>query len=83
MTDIDAITSKIRQLPEPLVKEVEDFVDFLHEKHGNAPDNTEMSVAHPAMSAFGLWRDSSELDDLIERIYENRQTQSSRPKVSL
>jgi hypothetical protein len=35
------------------------------------------------MSAFGLWRDSSELDDLIERIYENRQTQSSRPKVSL
>jgi hypothetical protein len=82
MTDIDAITSKIRQLPEPLIKEVEDFIDFLHEKHGNA-EETNTAVRHPAMSAFGLWRDSSELDDLIERIYENRQTQSSRPKVSL
>jgi len=34
---------------------------------------------HPAMAAFGLWRDMPELDDLGEEIRANRDGQPSRP----
>ncbi len=40
--------------------------------------------AHPAMAAFGLWRDKDALlDELGSRIYEERIAQPSRPQVEL
>jgi hypothetical protein len=82
MIDIEAITAKIRRLPESLIQEVEDFVDFLQARQSALPPNT-ASGSHPAMVAFGLWKDEPDLVDLTDRIYANRLTQSSRPKVSL
>lgn len=83
MIDIDVIATKIRRLPESLIREVEDFVDFLQEKRSNLPASEVPPPNHPAMAAFGLWKDESDLDDLVERVYANRLAQSSRPKVSL
>ncbi len=38
---------------------------------------------HPAMAAFGLWRDDPEFADLAERITANRASQSPRPAPEL
>ena len=37
---------------------------------------------HPAMAAFGLWRDESDLADLSEQIYTNRNHQGTRAGVA-
>jgi hypothetical protein len=37
---------------------------------------------HPAMVAFGLWKDTS-LDNFIDEVYESRQSAQSRPRVDL
>lgn len=34
---------------------------------------------HPAMAAFGLWKDEDDLSDLEKQIMNNRQRASSRP----
>jgi len=36
---------------------------------------------HPAMAAFGLWRDESELEDLADEIWRERQAESEREAV--
>jgi antitoxin (DNA-binding transcriptional repressor) of toxin-antitoxin stability system len=36
---------------------------------------------HPAMAAFGLWRDASELADLAEEIADERLKPSTRPDL--
>ncbi len=36
---------------------------------------------HPAMAAFGLWQDESDLEALVEEIYNNRQDQVSQASV--
>ncbi len=38
---------------------------------------------HPAMAAFGMWRDEPDLADLAEQIVANRQHQASRSGVEL
>ena len=38
---------------------------------------------HPAMSAFGLWRDEPDLANLEEEIDLERQRSSSRPEIDL
>ena len=38
---------------------------------------------HPAMAAYGLWRDEPELAVLIDEIRANRQEQSFRPETTL
>lgn len=38
---------------------------------------------HPAMAAFGLWRDEAELAGMEDEIYENRRRQASRAEVQL
>jgi prevent-host-death family protein len=38
---------------------------------------------HPAMAAFGLWRDETELTTLGDDIYSNRQRQAGRAEVEL
>lgn len=43
----------------------------------------ETGKAHPAMAAFGLWRDEDDLADLEKTVINNRQRPSSRPKVDL
>ncbi len=43
----------------------------------------EAEEIHPAMAAFGLWRDEPELATLEGEIYDNRQRQGSRAGVSL
>ncbi|MBI5651379.1 MAG: type II toxin-antitoxin system Phd/YefM family antitoxin [Chloroflexi bacterium] len=37
---------------------------------------------HPAMAAFGLWRDEPELENLTEQIYTNRKNQGARAEVA-
>ncbi len=34
----------------------------------------EIGKLHPAMAAFGLWRDEHAFDQLVDRIYANRRT---------
>ena len=43
----------------------------------------ERGEVHPAMAAFGLWRNDPELDDLAERIAANREGQAPRPAPEL
>lgn len=43
----------------------------------------ERGEVHPAMAAFGLWRDDADLSDLAQRIAENRAAQPSRPVSEL
>lgn len=43
----------------------------------------EAGQVHPAMAAFGLWRDEKDLETLDEEIYANRQRQSGRCEVTL
>lgn len=38
---------------------------------------------HPAMAAFGVWRNAAEFDDLAERIAANRTDQPSRTLAEL
>lgn len=38
---------------------------------------------HPAMAAFGLWRDEEDLADLESQITENRRHASARPRADL
>jgi prevent-host-death family protein len=37
---------------------------------------------HPAMAAFGLWKDDRDFDDLEEQIYANRKNQDGRATVA-
>lgn len=38
---------------------------------------------HPAMSAFGLWKDAPEFDQLADEIYDNRSQQVVRSGADL
>jgi len=46
-------------------------------------ENIEAGKAHPAMAAFGLWKDEADLADLEEEVKKDRQSPSSRPEVNL
>jgi prevent-host-death family protein len=46
-------------------------------------ESIETGKAHPAMAAYGLWKDENDLADLEETIKNNRQRSSTRPKVDL
>jgi len=83
MIDYETILSKIRRLPEPLLQEVNDFIDFLQMKRGRVNTAVGSQATHPIMMAFGLWKDERDLDDLVDRVYANRQQQLSRPQISL
>lgn len=39
--------------------------------------------AHPAMAAFGLWRDEDELEKLAEQIQVERKMTAARPGIDL
>ncbi len=39
--------------------------------------------AHPAMAAYGLWKDEDDLADLEEMVKKDRQHSTFRPKVDL
>jgi prevent-host-death family protein len=43
----------------------------------------EAGGVHPAMAAFGLWRDEADLEALADEVYANRGRQTSRPGPSL
>jgi prevent-host-death family protein len=43
----------------------------------------EEGKVHPAMAAFGLWKDDPDLASLVDEIYTNRQAQTARPVVML
>jgi len=43
----------------------------------------ETGEVHPAMAAYGLWRDEDELAMLADEIAANRERPSSRPEVAL
>ena len=46
-------------------------------------ENIEAGKTHPAMAAFGLWKDEADLADLEEEVKKDRQSPSSRPEVNL
>jgi prevent-host-death family protein len=46
-------------------------------------EQIEAEEAHPAMAAFGLWRDEPDLANLADEIYENRQGQTRRAEAAL
>jgi prevent-host-death family protein len=46
-------------------------------------EEIEAGKVHPAMAAFGLWKDEEDLDDLETRIISNRHRTSSRPRAHL
>ena len=53
---------------------------------GQDPDllqEVEAQEVHPAMAAFGLWRDVEELAALADEIAANRERQPSRAEVAL
>jgi prevent-host-death family protein len=43
----------------------------------------EAGTVHPAMAAFGLWKDEEDLEDLESQIIKNRRRPSSRPRANL
>jgi prevent-host-death family protein len=43
----------------------------------------EAQEVHPAMAAYGLWRDEPELADLADEIRTNRQEQPARSEIEL
>jgi len=46
-------------------------------------ESIEAGKAHPAMAAYGLWKDEDDLIDLEETVKKNRRRPSSRSKVEL
>jgi len=42
-------------------------------------EQIERGEVHPAMAAFGLWRDDPSLENITEEIYRARQAVSDRP----
>ena len=46
-------------------------------------DKIEVGKVHPAMAAFGLWQDESDLDDLEAQVVKNRRRCLSRPPADL
>lgn len=46
-------------------------------------DEIEQGKVHPAMAAFGLWKDDDDFDDLESQIIANRRRASSRPRADL
>jgi hypothetical protein len=46
-------------------------------------EQIERGEVHPAMAAFGLWRDDPSLDNITEEIYQRRHAASERPEVDL
>lgn len=46
-------------------------------------ESIEAGKVHPAMAAYGLWKDEDDLADLNETVKKNRRRPSSRPKVEL
>jgi prevent-host-death family protein len=53
---------------------------------GQDPDllaQIENGEAHPAMAAYGLWRDQEDLASLSQEIEDNRQAQAARTGVTL
>ncbi len=46
-------------------------------------DAIERGVVHPAMAAFGLWRDDPDMVNLAERLAANRASQPIRPTPEL
>jgi prevent-host-death family protein len=46
-------------------------------------EKVERRELHPAMAAFGLWRDEPDLTDLAEEIVNERRKPSDRPKLDL
>jgi prevent-host-death family protein len=43
----------------------------------------ERGETHPAMAAFGLWRDEDDLEKLAEQIVAERKTSATRSGISL
>lgn len=46
-------------------------------------EQVEAGKTHPAMAAYGLWRDESDLADLVDEIYTRRQKGTDRPEIAL
>ncbi len=46
-------------------------------------EGIEAGRVHPAMAAFGLWKDEEDLEDLGVQILEDRQRSASRHNVDL
>jgi prevent-host-death family protein len=46
-------------------------------------DEIEAGKVHPAMAAFGLWKEEEDLEDLEAQTIENRRRPASRPDVDL
>lgn len=46
-------------------------------------EKVERGELHPAMAAFGLWRNDRDLESLVEEIAVERQRPSSRPGADL
>jgi prevent-host-death family protein len=46
-------------------------------------ESIEAGKVHPAMAAYGLWKDDEDLANLDAMIRENRQRSSSRSRVDL
>jgi len=46
-------------------------------------EKVERRELHPAMAAYGLWRDEADLADLADEIAAERLKPSTRPKIDL
>jgi len=46
-------------------------------------EGIEAGKVHPAMAAFGLWKDEDDLADLETQVLDNRRRAVSRPTVDL
>lgn len=46
-------------------------------------DGVRSGRVHPAMAAFGLWKDEDDLSGLMEEVKRCRQRPSSRPRADL
>lgn len=46
-------------------------------------DKIERRELHPAMAAYGLWQDETDLEDLTDEIIAERLKPTDRPKIDL
>ena len=72
----EEILSAIGSLPPEAQREVEDFVAFLHERHGRRLSGTQPSTSELGEDGFvGMWRDHDQMRDSTAWVRNVRQSE--------
>ena len=61
-----AVTASLQFEDRGCAQNADDFIDFLQSKRGGVAAAANSQPAHPIMLAFGLWKNETDLDDLVD-----------------